>query len=615
MIVRDATTTKQAEVYRELMAGRSVILSAPTSFGKSLIIDAIIASRRHNNIVVVVPTLALVDETRRRLMRFSDIYKIITHLSQEPSERNIFVHTQERVVENRSIGGIDFFVIDEFYKLQIEEGDGIERSILLNQAFYRLVKQAKQFYMLGPNINELPDEFSANYQCTFIRTDFSTVASDMHSVPEGGTDADRLKKLVPKLEGPSLIFSGSVKGARTLSKAVADVRVAAPDPLLAAAIDWLGANYSSKWGLVKSLKKKVGTHHGKLPRSIAQLLVRLFNEGHLDYLVCTSTLIEGVNTAARNVVIADNKINRKKYDFFTFNNIRGRSGRMWRHYVGHVYLFYDAPEKELQFVDIPVFTQNHNAPEALLVQLDKEDLTEDASRRVSKIWQQNWLSLDTIQKNVGLDPWAQIALAREIESDINKYAPLLSWSGMPTYDQIKAVFDLAWVYFKVRSAAGVTSASQLTFLVNRYRSAPNYNTQINLAMRGKTGDEADEAMETFLEFARHWMSFKAPRLMGAVNRIQAEVLNRNRRRPGDYAFFCGQMESLFMDPVIIALEEYGIPLQLGLRLLPVLGKPKTLDDALESLSKCSASDFKNLTSFEWELLRPLCAGGRSASIN
>ena len=32
-----------------------------------------------------------------------------------------------------------------------------------------------------------------------------------------------------------------------------------------------------------------------------------------------------------------------------------------------------------------------------------------------------------------------------------------------------------------------------------------------------------------------------------------------------------------MNPVILALEEYGIPLQLGLRLAPTLGNPETLD--------------------------------------
>lgn len=600
-------TTKQAEVYRALMAGRNVILSAPTSFGKSLIIDAMIASRRHNNIVVVVPTLALVDETRRRLMRFREQYKVITHLSQEPGERNIFVHTQERVVENPRIKNIDFFVIDEFYKLQIDEGEGDERAVLLNHAFYRLAKQAKQFYMLGPNINELPDGFGENYNCAFIRTDFSTVASDTHLVPAGGDASARLRKLVPELSGPTLIFSGSVKGARTLSKAVAEVNWDfEPSDMLHAAIEWLGKNYSAKWGLVRSLKSGVGSHHGRLPRSIAQMIVRLFNRGHLEYLVCTSTLIEGVNTAARNVVIADNKISNRKYDFFTFNNIRGRSGRMWQHFVGHVYLFNDPPQTELEFVDVPVFTQNGNAPDALLIQLDERDLADAATRRMRQIWEQGFLTLETIKENAGLEPWGQINLAREIEENIAKLGPMLSWRGMPSYDNLKVVFDLAWRHLGVRGGAGVNTASQLTYRINQYRSQPSYTAQLREAVKGKSGDEADESLETFLEFARQWVNFKAPRLMRAVDRIQSEVLLRNGYKPGDYAFFCGQLESMFMSPVITALEEYGVPIQLGERLMAILGSPETLDIALAALAKRRVQDIEGISPFERALIRPLC---------
>lgn len=601
-------TAKQAEVYRELMVGRNVILSAPTSFGKSLIIDAVIASGRHRNIVVVVPTLALVDETRRRLLRFRNQYKVITHLSQEPAERNIFVHTQERVVENPHIKQIDFFVIDEFYKLQIDDsGEGSERAVLLNHAFYRLVKQAKQFYMLGPNINELPDGFGTNYRCSFIKTEFSTVASETHLVPPGGDEVARLKKLVPQLTGPTLVFSGSVKGARKLGKAVSDVHKGfEAKSELVSAIDWLTTNYSPKWGLVKTLKAGVGIHHGKLPRSIAQMLVRLFNEGHLDYLVCTSTLIEGVNTAARNVVVADNTINRKKYDFFTFNNIRGRSGRMWKHYVGHVYLFNDPPQKELALVDVPVFTQSGDAPDALLVQLEENDLAPAAAGRMRQIWEQNSLSLETIKQNAGIEPWGQIELAREIEGNINHLAPLLSWKGNPTYDQMLAVFDLAWRHFKVKSLAGVFSASQLTYRVNQYRMQPSFAAQLRAALKGKSEEDADDALEGFLEFARQWVGFKAPRLMSAVNRIQIEVLTRHSKLPGDYSFFCGQMESLFMSPVIIALEEYGVPLQLGEKIVPLLRTPQTLDGALTELAKRRTADIPGLTRFERALVRPLC---------
>ncbi|MBS0647565.1 MAG: DEAD/DEAH box helicase, partial [Verrucomicrobia bacterium] len=108
----------QARVYFELLDGKNVILSAPTSFGKSLVIDTIIATERFKNIAIVLPTIALIDETRKRLSRFRDRYKIITHSTQSVSERNIFVLTQERVMEIVNEIDIDFFVIDEFYKIQ-----------------------------------------------------------------------------------------------------------------------------------------------------------------------------------------------------------------------------------------------------------------------------------------------------------------------------------------------------------------------------------------------------------------------------------------------------------------------------------------------------------------
>jgi hypothetical protein len=94
----------------------------------------------------------LIDETRRRLSRYRNYYKIITHASQHSAEHNIFILTQERVLELPSIEQIDFFVIDEFYKLSPGRGED-ERCALLNQVFYRLIKTGKQFYMLGPGIS------------------------------------------------------------------------------------------------------------------------------------------------------------------------------------------------------------------------------------------------------------------------------------------------------------------------------------------------------------------------------------------------------------------------------------------------------------------------------
>ena len=109
----------QAQVYWRLLEGENVILSAPTSFGKSAIIDAVIDSGKYRRIAIVVPTIALIDETRRRLSRFSEKYKIVTHSSQPADlvRGTIYVLTQERVIEREDLDYLDLFVIDEFYKL------------------------------------------------------------------------------------------------------------------------------------------------------------------------------------------------------------------------------------------------------------------------------------------------------------------------------------------------------------------------------------------------------------------------------------------------------------------------------------------------------------------
>lgn len=52
---------EQSTVLRHLIDGEDLAVSAPTSFGKSLIIDAFIAIKKPTTVVVLVPTIALTD--------------------------------------------------------------------------------------------------------------------------------------------------------------------------------------------------------------------------------------------------------------------------------------------------------------------------------------------------------------------------------------------------------------------------------------------------------------------------------------------------------------------------------------------------------------------------
>ena len=91
--------SKQNEVYYTLVHKDNVVLSAPTSFGKSLIIDSIITSNLYNNIMIIVPSVALIDETRKRLIKFKEQYRVISFSGQSLGKRNIFVLTQERALD------------------------------------------------------------------------------------------------------------------------------------------------------------------------------------------------------------------------------------------------------------------------------------------------------------------------------------------------------------------------------------------------------------------------------------------------------------------------------------------------------------------------------------
>ena len=353
---------EQASVYHSLLRGDNVILSAPTSFGKSLIIDALLASGSYENVVVVMPTLALIDETRRRLGKFKS-HKVITHGSQSLSRRNIFVMTQERVLNRLPEVPIDLFVIDEFYKLspshEAQDDDG--RSLLLNQAFYELRKCSAQFYMLGPNVRAIQFGVEEKIDARLVVSDYSTVVSEVIHVPPGNDDEARLLDLVPTIEGQTIVYCSSPARANRVASILAE-KFCEHHPATAQAADWAADNYHPEWSFARCLRQGVGIHHGQVPRSLGQFVVRRFNEGRLRFLVCTSTLIEGVNTSDKNVVMYDNKINKKAIDFFTFSNIKGRSGRMFRHFIGRVFLFHDPPDEDLPQVDLPIVSQPDTAP-------------------------------------------------------------------------------------------------------------------------------------------------------------------------------------------------------------------------------------------------------------
>ena len=593
---------EQAEVYWRLLSGDSVVLSAPTSFGKSRIIDAIIATGKFKSIAVIVPTLALIDETRRRMAQYSDKYKIVTQLSQKPSERTIFVFTAERAISYKYFSKVEFFVIDEFYKIDAQR-ENDQRTVALNIAFHRLVKMGGQFYLLGPNVERIPRGFEEKYRCYFYPTQFSTVVSEQVTVEGEGDELARLVGLCQKLTESTLIFCSSPSRVNTVANHLLDHNIGVESRSLAGAAEWGAKTYHPDWIWSRALRKGIGVHHGRLPRSLGQYTVRMFNELTLRFLICTSTLIEGVNTKAKNVVIFDNEIARRKIDFFTFNNIKGRSGRMFEHFVGRVYLFDPPPQESLPFVDFPVFSQGKETPNSLIVQIENEDLTNTSKERVKKWNDQDVLPVGLLRENAAVDPERQLALAEQLGEDARNVAPLLAWNRIPTTEQLNYACELIWKYLLERRIGGVFSAAQLAFRIWELRRVPSSAERIakELSPGKYAAKTADEAVERVLQFERVWAGWEFPRYLSTLSSIQAHVLRKLRLGHGNYGFFASQVQSLFRNPVVGALDEYGIPLQIAERLEEALDTPDDLDAALKNLK---ASDLAKLglSEFEQELV-------------
>ena len=220
----------QSKVLKQLLSGNNIAVSAPTSFGKSFIIDAFIAISQPENVVIIVPTIALADETRRRIEhKFSHEYKIITTTDATIAERNIFIFPQERCFAYLDkLKKIDILIIDEFYKASSMFDDGRSSSLL--SAIIELGKISHQKYYLAPNIHKIADNvFTQGMQ--FMRlTDFKTVITSAENIYERRRDVENvddfkknnLVKILQNNPSKTLVYAGSYKNINKVSKILVD---------------------------------------------------------------------------------------------------------------------------------------------------------------------------------------------------------------------------------------------------------------------------------------------------------------------------------------------------------------------------------------------------------
>lgn len=602
----------QLQVFSLIMKGANVVLSATTSVGKSMIIDAVIASGKFRNILVIVPTIALIDETRTRISsRFGETHAIITHPSQisDPTKRTVYILTQERVLARDDLNKIDFFVLDEFYKLDLRGED--ERAVDLNLAFHRLTSAGAQFYLIGPHVEEVRG-IKSQFDFVFIPSTFSTVALDVvtFGLPKDGDERPKkLVELARQLKTPTLVYCQSPSKAAEAALALLSSGDFSQREETSDAVDWLEQEFPQEWIVTQALRHGLGIHHGNVPRAIQQYMIRCFERRVIRILICTSTIIEGVNTVAENVIIYDRRLNNGNIDYFTFRNISGRAGRMRHWFIGKVFVLETPPEPQHVAVSLPIERQDQKTPMSLIFDLPNDDLTELSKSRVEAATQETSLSLATLRANRHLSVDAQRNIAADIRRD-SAYSDTLNWRGMPENDGLVAACELIYGHIDNNGASlkgyQIFDGRQLAAVLTKLATSSSLRVFIDDRVANRrTGQSVSDAVDLSLRFLRKFVTYNFPRQLIAIQKIHADVLSRlGRRSRADYSLYAALTGSLFIDAGLYALDEYGIPPQTARRIGVKFKGLDTLDKALEVVSSINFEN-DSFHPFEKELIAEL----------
>ena len=387
-------TDPQYKLFEAMKDSNHYSFSGPTSFGKSFIMDAFIQyiiTERHgiDNIVILVPTRALINQVTARLKKTitNKNYKVLAHPVVPMIYRNrmlkyVFVFTPERLISylgEKENPVINYIFVDEAHKI-IAEKDS--RSPLYYHAILLAERKSIKLYFASPNIpnahvflqlfeksideqmiiKESPvaqNRFFIDYVEGKGRM-FTETGEDIIFQDLGKKEQDYVGKLLRKLgkNCKNIVYCNTVADkidfALKFSKGLPEQNDARIDSLIELIKSYIHKDYF----LIDCLKKGVAFHFGRLPQRIRERIERLFEEKVIDYMFCTSTLLEGVNLPAKNIFIFSNAIGNSKFSDVDFWNLAGRAGRLSKELSGNIICVriedkknrWDNPNKDLEVV-------------------------------------------------------------------------------------------------------------------------------------------------------------------------------------------------------------------------------------------------------------------------
>lgn len=377
-------STFQRDFWTAATSARWVSVSAPTSAGKSYIVkrwfeDQAMTAEAFDG-VYLVPTRALIDEVSADLREdFGERVRVHTlpwDADIDGPQRQVFVLTQERLhlLQQRDAAFRPALVfIDEAQKF----ADGA-RGVLLQQVLDETVRRnpSGQVIFASPltaNPELLLEGAPQGAPTSALLTESTTVnqnllwANQIRSHPRSWTlsvitggreqpvgtfeltarpspESKRLALVAVALSdgrsGNVVYVNGAAdaeKTAQQIYDALGSEHDVSQAPDIQALRELVHKAVHPQYALGDVIERGVGFHYGNMPLLVKSEVERLFKAGTLKYLVCTSTLLEGVNLPCRNIFVRGPRKGRTRVmtagDFW---NLAGRAGRWGKEFQGNI---------------------------------------------------------------------------------------------------------------------------------------------------------------------------------------------------------------------------------------------------------------------------------------
>ncbi|BCD88222.1 DEAD/DEAH box helicase [Pseudomonas solani] len=378
--------------------------SAPTASGKTFLvlqwlIDQVLAGESRV-VVYLAPTRALVSEIETNLKELLGSTELIEVSSlplkdkyiaaREGGPRVILVYTQERMHLLANVLSdaflVDLLIVDEAHKI----GDN-QRGVILQDAIERATRANPKLkaVFISPatqNPGELLTDAPMGVKTTTVDSNSSTVLQNLmvatqvprksklwaltlrqqdSEIPIGtlqlaSTPAGLKKRLAfiaaaVGVRGGTLVYANGAGEAEEVADLISQLMTKPEciDIELSQLAELARKGVHHDFRLAPLVECGVAFHYGNMPSLLRLEIERLFRSGKIRFLVCTSTLIEGVNLSCRTIVVRGPRKGKghpmEPHDFW---NLAGRAGRWGDEFQGNI-ICIDPEDKQAWPTGVP----------------------------------------------------------------------------------------------------------------------------------------------------------------------------------------------------------------------------------------------------------------------